>query len=39
MVFCITLVVNLLLIYNGGVFPHIFINPPKKIGTYSISHP
>lgn len=28
---------DILLIFNGGVFPQTFINPPSRIGTYCTS--
>lgn len=30
--------IDLLLMAIGAVFPHVFIRPPKKTGTYLISH-
>lgn len=29
---------GLLLILMGGVFPHAFMTPPRKMGMYVISH-
>jgi hypothetical protein len=30
--------IDLLLMAMGAVFPHVFIRPPKKMGTYLMSH-